>query len=219
MCAGRARTLTQPIGLLLGSEGAGLRPFSVAHDEQPWRTARSPGDLTIRWTRRSRSLAADTWGAGFDLWYDRVGFDDFERDTRRKLDRDRVAFMQRHEAGHAFLQPLSLITDDIPRDRDLIEGLGVHEIVPHVVFVKIIEVFFIEVGALDLIGRAVALGHLHAIGDAAHFEMGDGRAFAGVDVFRVHDDGKLSVEIEHIAFTDRACDNLDHLTSPFSNSK
>jgi len=45
-------------------DGAGLRPFSVAHVEQPWRTARSPGDLTIRWTRRSRSLAADTWGAG-----------------------------------------------------------------------------------------------------------------------------------------------------------
>ena len=45
-------------------EGAGLRPFSVAHVEQPWRTARSPGDLAIRWTRRSRSPAADTWGAG-----------------------------------------------------------------------------------------------------------------------------------------------------------
>lgn len=36
----------------------------MGHVEQPWRTARSPGDLTIRWTRRSRSLAADTWGAG-----------------------------------------------------------------------------------------------------------------------------------------------------------
>ena len=45
-------------------EGAGLRPFSVGHVEQPWRSARGPGDLTIRWTRRSRSLAADTWGAG-----------------------------------------------------------------------------------------------------------------------------------------------------------
>ena len=45
-------------------EGAGLRPFSVAQVGQPWRTARSPGDLTIRWTRRSRSLAADIWGAG-----------------------------------------------------------------------------------------------------------------------------------------------------------
>ena len=45
-------------------EGAGLRPFSVAHVEQPWRTARSLGDLTIRWTRRSRALAADTWSVG-----------------------------------------------------------------------------------------------------------------------------------------------------------
>lgn len=44
-------------------EGVGLRPFSVAHVEQPWRHPRAPGDLTIRWTRRSRALAADNWGA------------------------------------------------------------------------------------------------------------------------------------------------------------
>jgi hypothetical protein len=44
-------------------EGVGLRPFSVAHVEQPWRKPRTPGDLTIRWTRRSRALAADSWGA------------------------------------------------------------------------------------------------------------------------------------------------------------
>ncbi|MGC9420837.1 MAG: phage tail baseplate protein, partial [Rhodovulum sp.] len=43
-------------------DGAGLRPFSVAHVEQPWRTPRGPGDLTIRWTRRSRALVADSWG-------------------------------------------------------------------------------------------------------------------------------------------------------------
>ena len=41
--------------------GAGLRPFSVAHVEQPFRTPRVPGDLTIRWTRRSRAPAADSW--------------------------------------------------------------------------------------------------------------------------------------------------------------
>ena len=42
--------------------GVGLRPFSVAHVEQPWRRPRVIGDLTIRWTRRSRALAADSWG-------------------------------------------------------------------------------------------------------------------------------------------------------------
>ncbi|WP_296643854.1 baseplate multidomain protein megatron [Roseinatronobacter sp.] len=45
-------------------EGAGLRPFAVAHIEQPWRTPRSLGDLTLQWVRRSRSLAADNWGMG-----------------------------------------------------------------------------------------------------------------------------------------------------------
>ena len=45
-------------------EGAGLRPYSVPQVEQPWRNARSPGDLTIRWIRRSRALAADSWGIG-----------------------------------------------------------------------------------------------------------------------------------------------------------
>ncbi|RAH95900.1 hypothetical protein DLJ53_33880 [Acuticoccus sediminis] len=46
--------------------GLGLRPFSVCQVEQPWRTARTPGDLTIRWTRRSRALAADSW-TGVDV--------------------------------------------------------------------------------------------------------------------------------------------------------
>ncbi|PKP85763.1 MAG: hypothetical protein CVT80_00875 [Alphaproteobacteria bacterium HGW-Alphaproteobacteria-2] len=47
----------------LTPEGVGLRPFSVAHVDQPWRRPRTPGDLTIRWARRSRALAADNWGA------------------------------------------------------------------------------------------------------------------------------------------------------------
>lgn len=44
-------------------EGIGLRPFMPVHVEQPWRRARVPGDLTMRWTRRDRSLAADSWSA------------------------------------------------------------------------------------------------------------------------------------------------------------
>jgi hypothetical protein len=41
--------------------GRGLVPFAPVHVAQPWRTARSPGDLTLRWTRRSRALVADAW--------------------------------------------------------------------------------------------------------------------------------------------------------------
>jgi hypothetical protein len=38
----------------------------VVHIEQPWRKGRSLGDLTIRWIRRSRALAAESWG-GIDV--------------------------------------------------------------------------------------------------------------------------------------------------------
>jgi hypothetical protein len=41
--------------------GRGLVPFAPVHVVQPWRTARSLGDLTIRWTRRSNALVADAW--------------------------------------------------------------------------------------------------------------------------------------------------------------
>jgi hypothetical protein len=42
-------------------EGRGLLPFAPVHVAQPWRQGRVPGDLTIRWTRQSRSLDADAW--------------------------------------------------------------------------------------------------------------------------------------------------------------
>ncbi|PZO63605.1 MAG: hypothetical protein DI498_13030 [Paracoccus denitrificans] len=42
-------------------EGEGLRPFSPVHVTQPWRRPHVPGDLTLHWTRRSRSIAADSW--------------------------------------------------------------------------------------------------------------------------------------------------------------
>jgi len=41
--------------------GRGLVPFAPVHVAQPWRMARMPGDLTLRWTRRSRALVADAW--------------------------------------------------------------------------------------------------------------------------------------------------------------
>jgi hypothetical protein len=56
--------------------GMGLRPLSVAHVEQPWRRPRSPGDLTIRRTRRSRALSADSWAAAdVPLYEDREAYE------------------------------------------------------------------------------------------------------------------------------------------------
>ena len=59
--AARAVNDDSYIALGFTPTGRGLVPFAPVHVEQPWRTARNPGDLTIRWTRRSRALVADAW--------------------------------------------------------------------------------------------------------------------------------------------------------------
>jgi len=39
-------------------------PLPYGHSQrQSWRRNRTPSNLTIRWTRSSRTLAADSWGA------------------------------------------------------------------------------------------------------------------------------------------------------------
>ena len=59
--AARAVTDENYAALAFTPEGRGLLPFAPVHVAQPWRQGRVPGDLTIRWTRRSRSLDADAW--------------------------------------------------------------------------------------------------------------------------------------------------------------
>ena len=59
--AARAVSDASYTALTFTPAGRGLVPFAPVHIGQPWRMARSPGDLTIRWTRRSRALVADAW--------------------------------------------------------------------------------------------------------------------------------------------------------------
>ena len=66
----------------------------------------------------------------------------------------------------------------------------------------------LDVGALDLVGRLVALGRFHAIRQAAHVDLRGRRAFAGVEAFRVENDVELAVEIDDIAFAKRTGDDF-----------
>lgn len=59
--AARAVSDASYTALAFTPAGRGLVPFAPVHVAQPWRIARSPGDLTLRWTRRSRALVADAW--------------------------------------------------------------------------------------------------------------------------------------------------------------
>ena len=60
-----ARAVSDPsyTALAFTPAGRGLVPFSVGGVEQPWLHGRTPGDLTIRWTRRDRALVSDSWEA------------------------------------------------------------------------------------------------------------------------------------------------------------
>ena len=51
---------------------------------------------------------------------------------------------------------------------------------------------------------------LHAVANAAHFQMGDGRALAGMEIFRLQDDIELAVLLDDIAFAHGAGDNRNH---------
>ena len=68
-------------------------------------------------------------------------------------------------------------------DRDLVVVLRVHEVVALAVLVEEAVLPVLDEGALDLLGGAVALGDLHAVGDAAHVDLGHRRALAGMNVF------------------------------------
>ncbi len=57
-----ARSATRPMSRRPSRRRAWAAAVLVAHVEQPWRSAARAGDLTIRWTRRSAQLAADSWG-------------------------------------------------------------------------------------------------------------------------------------------------------------
>ena len=71
----------------------------------------------------------------------------------------------------------------------------------------------LDEGALDLLGGAVALGDLHPVGDAAHVELGDRGALAGVDVLGGENDIELAVEVDDVAFAERRGDDLHGMRS------
>jgi glycerol kinase len=63
---------------------------------------------------------------------------------------------------------------------------------------------------VDLFGGAIALRNLHAVRDAAHVQLGDRRALAGVDVLGVEDHVELAVHIDDGTLPQRAGGNFSH---------
>ena len=66
----------------------------------------------------------------------------------------------------------------------------------------------LHVSAFDLFGRLVALGHLYAVADPAHVDLGRRGALAGMEAFGVENDVELVVEFDDIALAKRAGDDF-----------
>src|SRR5690349_1698143 len=82
-----------------------------------------------------------------------------------------------------------------------------HEVEAVAVLVEVIEVAVFDGGLLDLVGGLVALGHLHAIADTAHFDLADRGSLAGMDVFGAEDDIEPAVLLDDVALADRTGDD------------
>ena len=101
-----------------------------------------------------------------------------------------------------------LIPDDIGRQCDLVVVLHVHEMEAVAVLIKELVFAVFHMGAFDLLGRLVALCHLYAVADPTHVDLGGGRALAGVEALGIENDVELAVEIDDIAFAERAGDDF-----------
>ncbi len=116
--------------------------------------------------------------------------------------------MGRQHHRRALGQPGRRVADDVGGGHELIVGFRVHEVEALAVLVEEGVGTVIDDGALDLLGGAVALGHLHAVGDAAHVQLGHRGALARVDVLGVEHDVELAVHVDDGASAQRAGDDL-----------
>ena len=72
------------------------------------------------------------------------------------------------------------------------------------VLIEVLVLAVLDIRALDLLGRLVALRNLYPVADSAHVHLGGRRAFAGMKALGVEHDIELAVVFHDIALTQRA---------------
>jgi hypothetical protein len=145
----------------------------------------------------------------------RFGLDDLERHGARQFQGDRHVVVGRQDDGHVFLQIGAQVADHFLGGHELVVAFRVHEVIALAVLVQEGVVALVDEGALDGLGRAVAFRHLHPVRDAAHVQLGDRRALAGVDVFDVENDVELAVHIDDETLPQRAGGDFGHVVRPW----
>src|SRR5690606_2190840 len=98
-------------------------------------------------------------GGGLALHY-RLALDAGTGHLLRQFDRKRLALVLCRRRRHPVLQERTAVAEDVGRDLDLFEGLGVHEDQHAVLLVEELLVLLVEAHPLDLVGGAETLVEL-----------------------------------------------------------
>src|ERR1700682_3445910 len=76
------------------------------------------------------------------------------------------------------------------------------------VLIEIVEVVILDRRLLDLVSGLVALRNLHAVADAAHFDLADRGSLAGMNVLGGQNHIKLAVLLDDVALANRTGDDF-----------
>ncbi len=102
------------------------------------------------------------------------------------------------------LEELDVVPEDFLGDRVLLVGLQVHQHVPFVVRVEVLDRAAVQRGRLDVVGGADALVHDRPFAHVAQLELHLGAKVAGGVVVGVGDHEKLAVDDNRLAAADFA---------------
>src|SRR6266545_3964831 len=143
----------------------------------------------------------------------RVGLGDRELHERRQLDRHRAAVDEEDVDVGIFLEEVARVADLLRRQRDLVVGLRIHEVIA-VVLVEVLHVLVLEVDQLHFFAGAervvddAPLPHVLELG--AH----EGAALAGLDVLEIDDGVWLPIELDLEALLELCRGHLHDVMAP-----
>ena len=120
-------------------------------------------------------------------------------DRQRQLDADRLAAVELHLDHHLGEQVIHRITEGLARDVDLLERVGVHEVVVGAVVVHVLHRTLVERRALDEIFRSQFVVGQGAAADIARLHAHEAAEVAGRDVLYIERAEQVLVQLEQHA--------------------
>ena len=137
-------------------------------------------------------------GRGLALHH-RIGLDHLEHGGLGQARHQRPVLVALHRDRHAFLQERQAVAEQALPDRDLLEGLLVHEMKLRVLLVEELVLLLVQAHALDRLDRAEALVELGAVDQILELDLLVGGALAGLDVLGPDHAPQPVPVLEHVA--------------------